>query len=91
MLYFCPNFSKSLPIFHRCIPVDIGCYAEFAQSFVTFVSDNSMLRRVAAGVMASKEIIMLLCLLALGITHGYIWITVMHVDIVSEYPMTDCC
>uniref|UniRef100_A0A671X4W1 Choline transporter-like protein n=1 Tax=Sparus aurata TaxID=8175 RepID=A0A671X4W1_SPAAU len=56
---------KSLPVFHRCIPVDIGCYAEFAQAFVTFVSDNSVLRRVVAGVMASKEIIMLLCLLAL--------------------------
>uniref|UniRef100_A0A671X2G2 Choline transporter-like protein n=1 Tax=Sparus aurata TaxID=8175 RepID=A0A671X2G2_SPAAU len=65
----CPKLpvppSKSLPVFHRCIPVDIGCYAEFAQAFVTFVSDNSVLRRVVAGVMASKEIIMLLCLLAL--------------------------
>lgn len=70
--------------------MDIGCYAEFAQAFVTFVSDNSVLRRVVAGVMASKEIIMLLCLLALGIIHGYIWITIMHVDIICEYTMTDC-
>ncbi|XP_068178047.1 choline transporter-like protein 1 [Antennarius striatus] len=65
----CPKLpvppSKPVPVFHRCIPVDIGCYAEFAQAFVTFVSDNSVLRRVIAGVMASKEIIMGLCLLAL--------------------------
>lgn len=76
--------SKSVPVFHRCIPVDIGCYAEFAQAFVTFVSDNSVLRRVIAGVMASKDIIMGLCVLALGTTHGYIWFTVMHVDIFGE-------
>lgn len=74
-------------MFHRCIPTDIGCYAEFAQAFVTFISDNSVLRRVIAGVMASKEIIMGLCMLALGRTHGYIWFTVMHVDVfvVNEY------
>ncbi|KAJ0033763.1 hypothetical protein NQD34_000870 [Periophthalmus magnuspinnatus] len=65
----CPKLpvpaSKSVPIFHRCIPVEIACYAEFIQAFVTFVSDNSVLHRVTAGVMASKEIIMGLCLLAL--------------------------
>lgn len=65
----CPKLpvppSKAMPIFHRCIPADVGCYAEFAQAFVTFVSDNSVLRRVIAGVMASKEIIMGLCVLAL--------------------------
>ncbi|KAF3852079.1 hypothetical protein F7725_005434 [Dissostichus mawsoni] len=42
--------NKSVPLLHRCIPTDIGCYAEFAQAFVTFVSDNSVLRRVVAGV-----------------------------------------
>ncbi|XP_034044194.1 choline transporter-like protein 1 [Thalassophryne amazonica] len=65
----CPKLpvppSKPIPVFHRCIPVDVGCYAEFAQAFVTFVSDNSVLHRVITGVMASKEIIMGLCLLAL--------------------------
>lgn len=65
----CPKLpvppSKSVPVFRRCIPVDIACYAEFIQAFVTFVSDNSVLHRVTAGVMASKEIIMGLCVLAL--------------------------
>jgi len=69
--------SKSVPLLRRCVPVDIGCYAEFAQSFITFVSDNSVLRRVIAGVMASKEIIMGLCVLALGTTRlgerGSLW------------------
>ncbi|XP_042371182.1 choline transporter-like protein 1, partial [Plectropomus leopardus] len=65
----CPKLpvppSKPVPLLHRCIPVDVGCYAEFAQAFITFVSDNTVLRRVVAGVMASKEIIMGLCVLAL--------------------------
>ncbi|XP_038124980.1 choline transporter-like protein 1 [Cyprinodon tularosa] len=65
----CPKLpvppSKAAPIFHRCIPVDISCYAEFAQAFITFVNDNTVLRRVVAGVMTSKEIIMGLCVLAL--------------------------
>ncbi|XP_019901489.2 choline transporter-like protein 1 isoform X2 [Esox lucius] len=65
----CPKLpvppSKSLPVFNRCTPVDISCYAKFAEAVVTFVSDNSMLHRLIAGVMASKEIIMGLCLLAL--------------------------
>lgn len=64
--------SKGFPLFHRCIPVDVDCYTQFAQAFVTFVSDNSVLRRVIAGVTASKEIIMGLCVFALGNTHGYI-------------------
>jgi len=46
--------------------VDISCYAKFAEAVVTFVSDNSMLNRLIAGVAASKEIIVGLCLLALG-------------------------
>ncbi|CAL1601349.1 unnamed protein product [Knipowitschia caucasica] len=65
----CPKLpvhaSKPIPVFRRCIPVEIACYAEFIQAFVTFVSDNSVLHRVTAGVMASKEIIMGLCVLAL--------------------------
>ncbi|XP_037530870.1 choline transporter-like protein 1 [Nematolebias whitei] len=65
----CPKLpvppSKALPVFHRCIPVDISCYVEFAQAFITFVSDNTALRRVVAGVVTSKEIIMGLCVLAL--------------------------
>ncbi|CAB1325492.1 unnamed protein product [Coregonus sp. 'balchen'] len=57
--------SKSLPVFNRCTPVDVSCYAKFAEAVVTFVSDNSVLHRLIAGVMASKEIIVGLCLLAL--------------------------
>ncbi|XP_043969718.1 choline transporter-like protein 1 [Gambusia affinis] len=64
----CPKLpvpqSQAVPVFHRCIPVDIRCYAEFAQDFITFVSDNTVLRRVIAGVITSKEIIMGLCVLA---------------------------
>lgn len=65
----CPKLpvppSKGIPVFHRCIPKNITCYAEFMQAFATFVNDNTVLPRVIAGVLASKEIIMGLCLLAL--------------------------
>ncbi|XP_037318267.1 choline transporter-like protein 1 isoform X1 [Pungitius pungitius] len=65
----CPKLpvppSKPLPVFNRCTPVDISCYAKFAEAVVTFVSDNSVLHRLIAGVAASKEIIIGLCVLAL--------------------------
>ncbi|XP_076025857.1 choline transporter-like protein 1 [Genypterus blacodes] len=65
----CPKLpvppSKPLPVFNRCTPVDISCYAKFAEAVVTFVSDNSILHRLIAGVAASKEIIIGLCVLAL--------------------------
>ncbi|XP_017578021.1 choline transporter-like protein 1 isoform X2 [Pygocentrus nattereri] len=65
----CPKLpvpqSKALPVFNRCTPVDISCYSKFAEAVVTFVSDNTVLHRLIAGVVASKEIIVGLCLLAL--------------------------
>ncbi|XP_030595724.1 choline transporter-like protein 1 isoform X3 [Archocentrus centrarchus] len=65
----CPKLpvppSKPLPVFNRCTPVDISCYARFAEAVVTFVGDNSVLHRLIAGVAASKEIIIGLCVLAL--------------------------
>uniref|UniRef100_A0A3Q4H8B9 Choline transporter-like protein n=1 Tax=Neolamprologus brichardi TaxID=32507 RepID=A0A3Q4H8B9_NEOBR len=65
----CPKLpvppSKSVLLFRRCIPTDISCYTQFAKAFMTFVSDNTVLQRVISGVMASKEIIIGLCILAL--------------------------
>ncbi|XP_063044119.1 choline transporter-like protein 1 [Engraulis encrasicolus] len=65
----CPKLpvpqSKPLPVFNRCTPMDISCYAKFAEAVVTFVSDNSLLHRLIASVAASKEIIIGLCILAL--------------------------
>ena len=72
-----PRLSKALPVFNRCTPVDISCYAKFAEAVVTFVSDNSVLHRLIAGVAASKEIIVGLCLLALG--EGQL--TTFHIEI----------
>lgn len=60
------SHSKPLPVFNRCTPLDISCYAKFAEAVVTFVSDDSVLHRLVAGVAASKEIIIGLCVLALG-------------------------
>ncbi|XP_059377889.1 choline transporter-like protein 1 isoform X5 [Carassius carassius] len=81
----CPKLpvpeSKALPVFNRCTPVDISCYAKFAEAVITFVSDNSMLNRLIAGVAASKEIIVGLCLLALGGTSVLWWLYI-------DYRMT---
>ncbi|XP_073522705.1 choline transporter-like protein 1 isoform X1 [Phyllobates terribilis] len=54
-----------IPFFHRCAPVNISCYAKFAEALITFVSDNSVLHRLISGVMTSKEIIIGLCFLSL--------------------------
>ncbi|XP_055461225.1 choline transporter-like protein 1 isoform X2 [Psammomys obesus] len=66
---FCPKLpvpaSAPIPFFHRCAPVNISCYAKFAEALITFVSDNSVLHRLISGVMTSKEIILGLCLLSL--------------------------
>ncbi|XP_030050188.1 choline transporter-like protein 1 isoform X2 [Microcaecilia unicolor] len=68
-LTWCPKLpvlaSAPIPFFHRCAPVNISCYAKFAEALITFVSDNSVLHRLISGVMTSKEIIMGLCLLSL--------------------------
>lgn len=72
-----------MSVFNRCVPEDVACYAEFAQELVTFISDNNAFRRVVSGVMASKEIILGLCLLALGTTHTRPWFTVLPVSLSS--------
>ncbi|XP_054595405.2 choline transporter-like protein 1 isoform X1 [Nothobranchius furzeri] len=68
----CPKLpvprSKPLPVFNRCTPVDVSCYAKFAEAVVTFVGDSSVLHSLIAGVAASKEIIIGLCVLALGLS-----------------------
>ncbi|XP_078229840.1 choline transporter-like protein 1 isoform X7 [Callithrix jacchus] len=65
----CPKLpvpaSAPIPFFHRCAPVNISCYAKFAEALITFVSDNSVLHRLISGVMTNKEIILGLCLLSL--------------------------
>ncbi|XP_067106880.1 choline transporter-like protein 1 [Osmerus mordax] len=87
----CPKLpvppSKSLPVFHRCFPVDVACYAEFAKAFITFVSDNSVLYRLVAGVMASKEIIMGLCLLALVLSM-ILMVVIRYISMVLVWILT---
>ncbi|KAK1789346.1 hypothetical protein P4O66_015279 [Electrophorus voltai] len=78
----CPKLpvpqSKPLPVFNRCTPVDISCYTKFAEAVMTFVSDNAVLHRLIAGVVASKEVIVGLCLLALGGTSVLWWLYIDH-------------
>uniref|UniRef100_A0A672M505 Choline transporter-like protein n=1 Tax=Sinocyclocheilus grahami TaxID=75366 RepID=A0A672M505_SINGR len=87
----CPTLpvhpSASLPVFHRCMPVDISCYARFAEAFITFVSDNSVVHRVIAGVMTSKEIIMGLCLLALVLSL-ILMVVIRYISVVLVWILT---
>ncbi|XP_073698652.1 choline transporter-like protein 1 [Garra rufa] len=87
----CPTLpvhpSASLPVFHRCMPVDISCYAKFAEAFITFISDNSVVHRVIAGVMTSKEIIMGLCLLALVLSL-ILMVVIRYISLVLVWILT---
>uniref|UniRef100_A0A8B9J6I2 Choline transporter-like protein n=1 Tax=Astyanax mexicanus TaxID=7994 RepID=A0A8B9J6I2_ASTMX len=89
----CPKLpvpqSKALPVFNRCTPVDISCYSKFAEAVVTFVSDNTVLHRLIAGVVASKEIIVGLCLLALGGTSVLWWLYIDHRLTMNETVVKD--
>ena len=58
--------SKPLPVFNRCTPLDVSCYSKFADAMVTFVSGDASLQRLVSSVAASKEVIIGLCVLALG-------------------------
>lgn len=58
--------SKPLPVFNRCTPLDVSCYSKFAEAMVTFVSEDNSLQRLISSVVASKELIIGLCFLALG-------------------------
>lgn len=65
----CPKLpvpeSAPIPFFHRCAPVNISCYAKFAEALITIVTDKSVLHRLISGVMTSKEIIIGLCFMSL--------------------------
>uniref|UniRef100_A0A672YBI3 Choline transporter-like protein n=1 Tax=Sphaeramia orbicularis TaxID=375764 RepID=A0A672YBI3_9TELE len=65
-------------------PTRYASHPDLHKGICQFVSDNSVLHWVTAGVMASKEIIMGLCVLALGIIClFYIWPTVLLVWILT--------
>uniref|UniRef100_A0A8C2JVH7 Choline transporter-like protein n=1 Tax=Cyprinus carpio TaxID=7962 RepID=A0A8C2JVH7_CYPCA len=82
-----PRLPLSEEMFHRCIPVDISCYAKFAEAFITFVSDNSVVHRVIAGVMTSKDIIMGLCLLALVLSL-ILMVVIRYISVVLVWILT---
>ncbi|XP_030643907.1 choline transporter-like protein 1 [Chanos chanos] len=87
----CPKLpvppSKSLPLFHRCLPADVSCYAKFAEALITFVSDNSVIQRVIAGVMTSKEIILGLCLLSLVLSL-ILMVVIRYISVVLVWILT---
>ncbi|KAI7810546.1 putative choline transporter-like protein 1 [Triplophysa rosa] len=87
----CPKLpvhpSASIPLFHRCMPANISCYSKFAEAFISFVSDNSVVHRVVAGVMTSKEIIMGLCLLALVLSL-ILMVVIRYISVVLVWILT---
>ena len=78
--------------FNRCIPVDITCYAQFAQAIVNSISEN-VFEKVVIGVLASKEIIFGLCVLSVGmcvllINHcETVFFFFHHIDFIYMYSM----
>ncbi|MBN3292865.1 CTL3 protein, partial [Polypterus senegalus] len=58
--------SKSSPFFHHCVPQNPECYRQFVPVLVGTLNEVDFFHRMIAGIMASKESITGLSLLAAG-------------------------
>ncbi|XP_041942283.1 choline transporter-like protein 1 [Alosa sapidissima] len=84
----CPQLpvKPSKARLNRCVPVDVSCYAQFAQALVNSVSEN-VFQRIAAGVMASKEIIFGLCMLSIVLS-GILMVVIRYISAVLVMILT---
>ncbi|KAL2098165.1 hypothetical protein ACEWY4_007372 [Coilia grayii] len=71
---------------NRCIPDDISCYAQFAQAIVNSLSD-SVLQKVATGILASKEIILGLCILSVVLS-GILMVVIRYISAILVKILT---
>lgn len=56
-------FSKSFPLFNRCIPQTPECYSLFAS---VLINDVDSLHRILSGIMSGRDTVLGLCILAFG-------------------------
>uniref|UniRef100_A0A8D0L5P6 Choline transporter-like protein n=1 Tax=Sphenodon punctatus TaxID=8508 RepID=A0A8D0L5P6_SPHPU len=66
----CPTLpvpqSKSFPLFNRCVPQNPECYSHFASVLIDVVNEMDIFHRVLSGIMAGRDTIIGLSLLALA-------------------------
>ncbi|XP_042560479.1 choline transporter-like protein 1 [Clupea harengus] len=84
----CPKLpvKPSKVRFNRCIPVDITCYAQFAQAIVNSISEN-VFEKVVIGVLASKEIIFGLCVLSVVLS-GILMVVIRYISAILVVILT---
>ncbi|XP_066480162.1 choline transporter-like protein 3 isoform X2 [Tiliqua scincoides] len=66
----CPSLpvpsSMSFPLFNRCIPRNAECYSRFTTVLIDAVNEVDIFHRVLSGVMARRDSVIGLCILALA-------------------------
>ncbi|XP_048352178.1 choline transporter-like protein 3 isoform X1 [Sphaerodactylus townsendi] len=66
----CPSLpvppSVSFPLFNRCVPQNDECYSQFAPVLIDVVNEVDIFHRVLSGIMAGRETVIGLCVLALS-------------------------
>ncbi|KAJ6658402.1 hypothetical protein lerEdw1_020106 [Lerista edwardsae] len=66
----CPTLpvpqSISFPLFNRCVPRNAECYSRFTTVLIDVVNEVDIFHRVLSGVMARRESVIGLCILALA-------------------------
>uniref|UniRef100_F7D5R7 Choline transporter-like protein n=1 Tax=Ornithorhynchus anatinus TaxID=9258 RepID=F7D5R7_ORNAN len=71
----CPSLpvppSKSFPLFNRCLPQTPGCYSVFA---AVLINDVGTLQRILGGIMAGRETVLGLCVLAVALSFTMVFI-----------------
>lgn len=63
-VFFKP-FSVSFPLFNRCVPQNADCYSQFAPVLIDMVNEVDIFHRVLSAIMAGRETVIGLCVLAL--------------------------
>ncbi|XP_042322086.1 choline transporter-like protein 3 isoform X2 [Sceloporus undulatus] len=57
--------SSSFPLFNRCVPQNAECYSQFASVLIDMVNEVDIFHRVLGGLMAGRDTVIGLCILAL--------------------------
>ncbi|KAJ1173377.1 hypothetical protein NDU88_005213 [Pleurodeles waltl] len=85
----CPDLpippSKSFPLFNRCVPQNPDCYSRFASILINVVNEVDVFHRILSGIMAGRDNVIGLSVLAVGLSVIMIlifrWITTLLVHI----------
>ncbi|XP_053100946.1 choline transporter-like protein 3 isoform X2 [Hemicordylus capensis] len=85
----CPTLpvpqSVSFPLFNRCVPQNAKCYSQFTSVLINVANEVDIFHRVLSGIMAGRETVIGLCILALAfsvimtVTFRFISMLLIHI------------